>query len=141
MVDYQSTQMALLNTVPVSYPAVNEIGGRVRIQHATLDNVAQNLAINDRVRIARLPAGAKFIGFEVQHTAWTALCTMDIGTDANDDLYAAALDMTGTTAYRDPIITTLALAALSADTDIWILNEGAIAIIGTAEIFIFYTLD
>lgn len=85
---------------------VNEWGGRVRLAYFNVAAIT-GLAQNDLVNLCKIPKGARIIGGRLDHGAYGASVTLDIGISGSENKYLSAADISS--AGQKDIANTLAL--------------------------------
>ena len=104
MATFNSAEFTRFNTgVDVN---VNEWGGRLRVAYFSVAAIT-GLAQNDLVNLTKVPAKARVIGGRIDHGAYGASVTLDIGISGDSDKYLSALDISS--AGQSDIANTLAL--------------------------------
>lgn len=103
------------------------LGGRVRVAWFESKD-SYDAASGDRVRLAKLPDGARVLEGRVDHGAFGAGVTLDIGDDDDDDRYISGDDVSS--AGQVNFANTVALGmghkiSGSGQTTIWAKLEGA----------------
>lgn len=103
------------------------LGGRVRVAWFESKD-SYDAASGDRVRLAKLPDGARVLGGRVDFGAFGTSVTLDIGDDDDDDRYISAHDVSS--AGQTDFANTVALGmghkvSGSGQTTVWAKLEGA----------------
>lgn len=90
MATYNSNEWANRVAVPSVFNPAYTDGGRMRVQTFSWTSPA-GLLQNDILNLVKIPAGSKLISGFVQFGAFGAGATLDIGTLASAQKYAAAI--------------------------------------------------
>lgn len=124
MATFNSNEWANRVAVPPVMNAAYVDGGRVRVQTFSWTTVSPS--INDLVNLCRIPAGSKILSGFVQFEAMGASATLDIGTAASAQKYAAAINVAaiGTASFANTAALNFALV-LTADEYIVAKMSGA----------------
>lgn len=144
--DYATAQASALTDQSKS-PNLGAYGGDVKYLEATV-SVPGTFAVNDVIRIARLPAGARVIPslISVDYTDPGDACTLKIGDSTDDDRYASGLAL-GNAAGRkeltegtEGVAFTTPFKTTSADWLQAVITTATSAAAHTQTWHIFYTL-
>lgn len=155
---YSNVRTDLTQDDPKEFVKANQIGGRVRVAHASYE--AASLAADDVIEMFSLPQGARIVGGYLYFDDLGTGTTMDVGhaayTDGSGNSVAADADEfldgqdTASAAGRADVAATLALGANSVvDLDQSVIdneyvvtctNLGAAAT-GTIELVMYYVVD
>jgi len=92
MASHNSNEWANRVAVPSVFNPAYTDGGRMRVQTFSFTTPV-GIAEDDTINLCKLPAGAKVIGGYVQHGAMGVSSTLDIGTAADPNKYASAIDV------------------------------------------------
>lgn len=108
MAEHKSDQIAGQDATPATLPKANELHGRVRVAYWSFTTPAGGVAINDTVRLARLPQGARVLGGHFTAEAMTSgggAATVSIGINGAADRYleATSVDAAVAAAFGDSI--------------------------------------
>lgn len=138
MAAYNGTQCALI--AAGSEPDVTEVGARVRCFTETFTYAAQ--ASGSTITVAKLPAGAMVLGFELNTSVTTGSATIAVGDGTNTYVAAAAYTTPGDTVLAALQAGNGMTSPLSADGSI-ILTTGAAALpaSGTLLFKTYYVVD
>lgn len=134
MATLYGTQITNLDSNPQNKIDTPEWNGNVK---AFYFDWTGDAAQNDLVEVLRLPTGAMVIAGRVDFTDFGTSVTMDIGTSADEDHWAAAIDV-ATAAGQSDFANTVALNGLmterlSAETSVYLKFEAANPASGTVE--------
>lgn len=103
------------------------LGGRMRVAWFESPDT-YDAAQNDRLRLAKLPDGARVIAGRVDFGAFGAGVTLDIGDDADEDRYLAAESVAsaGQTDFANTVATGMGHKIVGSNqTTIWAKFEAA----------------
>lgn len=115
MATFNSAEFTRFNTgVDVN---VNEWGGRVRMAYFSVPAIT-GLAQDDLVNLTKIPAKARVVGGRIDHGAYGAAVTLDIGISGDTDKYLSALDISaaGQSDIADTLVLNQGVATLVEET-------------------------
>lgn len=138
------------NTVPAEKLETQVDGGRIRVSYDSYSCSAV-LALNDVIKLGKLPAGARVVGFWLKSADLGTAGKLDLGWEANGvdavdvDGFLAAVDVNAAAVTKDQS-SQANMPGLGkkfgAETQIIVTaNEATTATSGTIEVCIQYVID
>ena len=146
MAEHKSDQITNLDAVPVVLPKANELHGRLRVAYWSFTTPTGGVAINDTIKLVRLPKGARIVHGHYVNEAMTTgagAATVEIGVSGTAAKYleATSVDAAGSGDFADTIARNFG-DELTAETDI--VATATVEAWATAKKFngvIYYVVD
>lgn len=134
------TQMATVKAGNGSKVAPGLVGAKVRVFVENVTLASQSTGASNAIRIARVPAGARFLGVDISTTVSLGSSTIKIGDSGNDDRFMEAATYTVVDTRLSEAVAENIGYEFTEDTDI-LLEVGAAALpaSGTLSILFYYT--
>ncbi len=120
MAEFKSTQVTNLDADTVIKP--NELHGRVRVAYFTFETPVATVAVNDTVRLCRIPEGARILRGPIHFDAMTSgagdsSIQMGVTGDATGYLGTTSVDAAGQADFANTLATNFG-DERAAETDI-----------------------